>query len=155
MRVSPAHVILHGVVDDEIARAVDAQIHAGVGIPGHIILFDEVFGAICEHVKAVHISLQHVFSNGIVTTGWKEINAISAIAVGHIIRDEVVVGIGEVYSVPAFPDYAVKAGIVSSDCVPVGKEQGNAGLSTVDYGVVGNYAALHIVELYSVKTVSD
>jgi hypothetical protein len=99
--------------------------------------------------------LQHVSSDGIISAGRKEVYAVSTIAIGHIVRDEVVVGVGKVYSIPALPDYAVKAGIVSCDCIAAGKDQGNAGLCTVDYGIAGYYAARHVVELYSIKSVSD
>jgi hypothetical protein len=99
--------------------------------------------------------MQQVSTYGIIAAGRKEVDAVSAIAVGHIVGDEVVIGVGEVYSIPAFSHYAVKAGIVSGDDIPVGKEESNAGLSAVDYSVVGDIAARHTVELYSVKTVPD
>ena len=58
IKVSPATTLsLHGIVDDAISRAVESQVQAGIGIPRQVVLFDQVSGAVGEHVKAVHISV--------------------------------------------------------------------------------------------------
>ena len=54
----------------------------------------------------------------------KEIDAISAVSIGHVVCYEVVVGVGEVNPIPALSHYAVKAGVISRNGIAVGKEQG-------------------------------
>ena len=148
-------VIHHAIVEDEVIGAIEAQVQTGIGVSGHVVEFDDILGAIGEHVQAVHIPLQHVASYGIIAAGREEVYAVSAIPVGHIIRDEVVVGVGEIYSVPTLAAQAVKAGIISRDGIAVGEDKGNAGLSTMDDRIVGNSTTENTIELYSIKSVSD
>jgi len=148
-------VIHHAVIEDQVVCAVEAQVQPGVGVSGHVVEFDDITGTIGEHVEPVHVSLQHIASNGIITAGREEVYAVCTVAISNIIRDQIVIGVGEIYSVPTLAYHAVKAGIVSRDGIAVGEEQGNAWLSTMDDGVVGNGAAHNIIELYPVESVSD
>jgi hypothetical protein len=148
-------VIHHAIVEDEVVGAIEAQVQTGIGVSGHVVEFNDILGTIGEHVQAVHIPLQDIASYGIIAAGREEVNAVSAISIGHIIRDEVVVRVGEIYSVPTLAAQAVKAGIISRDGIAVGEDKGNAGLSTMDDGVVGNSTTRNAIELYSIKPVPD
>jgi hypothetical protein len=84
-----------------------------------MVIPNAIAAAISEHIKAVHISPQPVSHNGIVAAGRKEVYAVGSIAIGLVVGDEVVVGVGEVYAIPAFTHYPVKAGIVAGDDISI------------------------------------
>jgi hypothetical protein len=148
-------VIHHAIVEDEVVGAIETQVQTGIGVSGHIVEFDGILGTIGEHVEPVHVPLQDIASYGIIAAGREEVYAVSAISVGHIIRDEVVVRVGEIYSVPTLAAQSVKAGIISRDGIAVGEDKGNSGLSTMDDGVVGNSTTRNAIELYPIKPVPN
>ncbi len=121
---------------------VEAQVQAGIGVTGHDVGFDAVVGAVGEHIEPVHVALQHIASYGIIITGWEEVYAVGSIAVGHVISNEVIIGVGKVYSIPALATQAVQAGIVSHNGVVIGEEQGNSRLGAMNDGVVGYAGSL-------------
>ena len=84
-----------------------------------------------------------------------KVYAISAVAICFVLCDEIIIGVGKVYSIPSLAPQAIETGIISSDYIAIREKQGNAWLSAMDDGVVGNRAAFNIVELYSIKSVSD
>ena len=80
-------IIHHAIVEDEVVGAIEAQVQTRIGVSGHVVEFDDILGTIGEHVKPVHIPLQHVASYGIIAAGREEVYAVSAISIGYIVRN--------------------------------------------------------------------
>ena len=89
--------------------------------------------------------MKDVAPDGVIAAGREEVYAVGAIAIGHIIKDQIVIGVGEVYSIPPFTPQSVEAGVVSLDDIVVGEQEGNPWLGATDDGIVGHSAAPNIV----------
>ena len=99
--------------------------------------------------------MKDVAPDGVIAAGGEEVYAVGAIAIGHIIKDQIVIGVGEVYSIPPLTPQSVEAGVVSLDDIAVGKKEGNPWLGAPDDGIVGHSAAPNVVQLYAIKPIPD
>ena len=127
----------------------------GDPVVGQPVLMDQVLAAVGEGVDAVVVLLRHVLPDDVLRAGGEDGDPVLAVVARDVPRDQVLVGVGEVYAVPTLATEAVVVRDVVLDPVVVGEDEADTPLDTAGDGVVGDGAVLGVGEVDPVKPALD